>query len=53
MPKIEAGIHGKEEVKEAFILYNDKLTPRKTDMNCGKCVRYVIERLKLIYAGSH
>ena len=49
MPIFERREHNKEHIKEMFFLYNDRLTPRKTIMTCGKCVRYVYERLKQVY----
>lgn len=45
LPIFERGIQGKAEVTELFFLYNDRLTPRKQDKHCGKCVRYIINRM--------
>lgn len=45
IPIFESRSDTKQDRIELFFLYNDRLTPRKTDRNCGKCVRYVIDRM--------
>jgi len=49
MPIFEEGKQTKHDVKEMFFLYNDRLTPRKTKMSCGKCVGYVKMRMLQYY----
>lgn len=45
IPIFEVRADTKENRVELFFLYNDRLTPRKTNMSCGKCQRYVIDRM--------
>ena len=49
IPIFEVRTDTKEDLKELYFLYNDRLTPRKTDLHCGKCVRYVINRMFIYY----
>jgi hypothetical protein len=45
MPILEARTHGKEEMRELFFLYNDRLTPRETKTSCGACNKRVYNRM--------
>lgn len=46
---LENGINNKQDLNELFFLYNDVMTPRKTDSFCGRCRNEVLRRLKLYY----
>jgi hypothetical protein len=45
----QANINSRDELNELFFLYNDVLTPRKQDKNCGSCRNYVWNALKRYY----
>lgn len=39
----------KEQAKELFFLYNDRLTPRETKIDCGGCRSRVFKRMLTYY----
>lgn len=51
MPKLLQQRKGdnKEEIKELFFLYNDRLTPRETKTECGGCRSRVFKRMEAYY----
>jgi len=47
--KINSGNYNRVDTTELFFLYNDRLTPRKQDINCAACRNYVWNALKRYY----
>lgn len=45
----QGNINSREELSELYVLYNDRMTPRKSDKSCGACRAYVWNRLKQYY----
>lgn len=49
MPKLANRNPNKEDAEELFFLYNDRLTPRETGINCGGCRNRVFKRMEKYY----
>lgn len=49
MPRLSTRTHSKEDIIEMFFLYNDRLTPRETGINCGGCRNRVFKRIQQYY----
>lgn len=43
------GDNGFADTKEMFLLYNERLKPRETNMSCGGCRQRVYDKLKKYY----